>query len=199
MSKRLTTSELEQLKEGLLYLKMGELRNVCERLGIFSKGVKTQLIESICFFARKGKHLPYPKMPAVSKAKKGETYPLAQETKMLKGSYKNDLATRQFFKHLVGSHFHFTAFGIDWLNQCWMEGNPPTYQEFAMFWQEEYQKRKNQRAPAKKEWAYINFVQEYNKQYPNACRTKIINAWKETQKHHFEKVLKLLEPLLDVT
>ena len=52
MSERLTTYELEQLAEDLLYLKMGELRSVCERLGIPSKGVKTQLIEGICFFAR---------------------------------------------------------------------------------------------------------------------------------------------------
>lgn len=88
MPKRLTTCELNQLEKDLLYLKMDELRTTCERLSISSKGVKTQLIESICFFARTGRQMQYPKMPAVSKAKRGVKYPLARATKMLKGSYK---------------------------------------------------------------------------------------------------------------
>ncbi len=62
---------------------------------------------------------------------------------ILKGSYKNDLKTRLFFKNIVGDHFHFTAFGIDWINEKWMEGNPPTYRDYATMWQSEVDRRKN--------------------------------------------------------
>ncbi|XVN42631.1 MAG: hypothetical protein RCG15_08655 [Candidatus Rickettsia vulgarisii] len=63
---------------------------------------------------------------------RGVVYHLHPNTLMLKGSYKNDLRNRQFFKQLIGEHFHFTAIAIDWLNDRWMQGlpPPPTYQEF---------------------------------------------------------------------
>ena len=57
---------------------------------------------------------------------------------MLKGGYKNDLKTRIFFKSIIGDYFHFTAFGIDWLKEQWMKGEPPTYKKFADMWTKEY-------------------------------------------------------------
>ena len=51
------------------------------------------------------------------RVRKGKKYPLQPKTKILIGAYKNDLATRLFFKELIGDHFHFTTFGIDWINE----------------------------------------------------------------------------------
>ncbi len=49
-----------------------------------------------------------------------------------------------------------SAFGIDWLNERWMDGNTPTYQEFADMWEAGYRRRKERGEKPKEEWAYIS-------------------------------------------
>ncbi len=85
-----------------------------------------------------GYHLKPVPLPAVSCASKGLKSDLHPEALILSGPYKNDLRTRNFVKDLVGEHFHFTAAGIDWIRACWERGKPPTYKEFADWWQAEY-------------------------------------------------------------
>lgn len=192
MENLLSDSGLLILEKSLLYLKMNELRKICLKLKLPHKEQKGQLIQKILFYVKTGKRASSLEMPANSKAKKSQSYPLEPNTDILHGSYKNDYATRDFFKRIIGNHFHFTAFGIDWINKRWMEGNPPTYQEFGIFWQNEYEKRKIKKAPAKKEWAYINFVQDYIKKYPESNREKIMKAWKEEREKQLEQVQKIL-------
>ena len=115
---------------------------------------------------------------------------LDKETLMLKGAYKNDLKTRLFFKQLIGEYFHFTAFGIDWLNDRWMEGKPPTYQEFAEMWHKEYEKRKKTPVPPKEEWAYINFVQNSLSISPTASQESINHAWECERQKQKAKLLR---------
>jgi len=183
---------IAQLHDALLYLKMNQLKQVCEQLELDPKGVKLVLIERITTFIQSGKKLKAPVMLAQSKAKRGINYPLAANTRMLFGAYKNDLATRNFFKKLVGEHFHFTAYGIDWLNERWMAGNPPTYAEFAEFWQAEHLARKVSKPQPKEEWAYINFVQEYLRQDPAASKDEVLNAWKAKQEEMVAVVMHML-------
>lgn len=68
----------------------------------------------------------------------------------------------------MGDHFHFTAFGIDWIKKRCIEGNPPTYGEFTLFWQKEHTARKQRKSSSKQERAYITFLQNHVKKYPNA-------------------------------
>jgi hypothetical protein len=172
------------LKDSLIFLHVSELKDVAIRLCLSDKGNKMAIVMRILHFLKTGQKLTLSKFPEKSCAKRGNSYSLGENELMLKGSYRNDLKTRQFFKQLIGDHFHFTAFGIDWLNERWMEGNPPTYNQFAIMWQEEYQKRKNLPAAPKEEWAYINFVQKYLVNTPNATKELINNAWEcERQKH----------------
>ena len=110
---------------------------------------------------------------------------------ILKGSYKNDLKTRLFFKSIIGDHFHFTAFGIDWINARWFAGNPPTYQEFADMWITESEKRVLEGSVPKKEWAYINFTQKFIAQVPNASRQQLLYAW-ETERGHNKAFIETL-------
>lgn len=172
------------LKKSLVFLHMGELREISRRLSLVDKGNKRAIILRILHFLSTGERLSVPKFPEASRAQRGKEYPLAPTTQMLKGSYKNDLKTRLFLKKLIGNHFHFTAFGIDWLNDRWMEGNPPTYQEFAHMWQGEHEKRKKMPAAPKEEWAYINFIQKTLQNSPELSRESVIDAWeRERQKH----------------
>lgn len=166
----------EKFVDNLHYLYVAELRELAERFDLDTRYKKAELIAKIAAYVKTGeKILPagYPK----SSLAHGIIPPLLPESKMLKGAYKNDLATRGFFKKLIGSHFHFTVFGLDWLERRWQEGKPPTYQEFADMWAEEYELRKKFPAPPKAEWKYIMFVQDYLKKNKNCFREELLNAW----------------------
>lgn len=191
----MTDQQLVAFKESLTFLYVDELKEVAAQLGLVDKGNKMAIIMRILHFLQTGHKLTVPKFPESSRAKRGEVYSLDRDTLLLKGAYKNDLKTRLFFKQLIGDHFHFTAFGIDWINERWMEGNPPTYQEFAEMWQEEYRKRKEMPAAPKEEWAYINFVKHYLDHSPSSTRESIHNAWERERQRHKNRVHAKLESL----
>lgn len=191
----LMVADLLVLKESLMFLHVCELKDVAIRLCLSNKGNKMIIIMRILHFLETGQKLTLPKFPEKSCAKRGSYYSLGQNEFMLKGAYRNDLKTRKFFKQLIGDHFHFTAFGIDWLNERWMEGNPPTYNEFAVMWQEEYQKRKNMPVVPKEEWAYINFVQKYLVNFPNAAKELINHVWECERQEHKVNVYKWIEQI----
>ena len=113
-------SEKEQavLYDDLHYMKMAELKKACVMLCLPDKGKKTELINRIMEFIKTGEVITLPKIPVKSRAKNNPIQPLEASSLMLHGEYKNDLKTRVFFKHLIGLHFHFTAFGIDWLKRA---------------------------------------------------------------------------------
>ena len=171
---------------------MGELRRTCLRLGLSENGKKLVLIDRILTFLQTGEKRTLAPLPEISKAKRGMKYPLSPSTLILKNSYKNDLVTRNFLKALVGNHFHFTAYGIDWIEERWYAGSPPSYQEFADFWQSEHLKRQKLKVPPKKEWAYINFVQAYLVTKPNAAKDELLSMWVEEQKRQAALVDEIL-------
>lgn len=175
----LSDQELQELFHALHFMNMKELRSFCKTHDIPSIEKKAELIKKIMHFVKTGKILPVNELPAASIAKKGTLYPLTPNTKIMSGAFVNDLRTRNFFKQLIGNHFHYTAFGIDWIEERWFAGNPPTYQEFADMWQREHERRKTIKAQPKKEWALLNFMQQYQAKYPNASKQEVMNAWKK--------------------
>lgn len=189
----LSEHEQAELYNVLFFMKMEELKKACQQLGLPAKGKKIPLIKRIATYIKTGKIIQEPKIPAVSHAQSYPPQPLAPSALMLYKAYKNDAKTRAFFKQLVGPQFHFTAFGIDWLNERWLAGNPPTYQEFADFWIAETYRRKQEGAVAKDEWALIKFVQDLKQKNPHAVKNEIMAQWKLTQKQQARKADKLLQ------
>lgn len=187
-----SNSQMKKLENSLLFLHISELKQVAKSLNLNFQKAKLELIDSIIFFLKTGVDKPGQAIPLISKAKKGQTYSLSPDSLMLHGAYKNDLVTRMFFKDLVGQHFHFTAFGIDWLNSRWILGSPPTYLEFAKIWQEQYLKNKEEKNVPKIEWAFINFVQNFLKDNPNSKKSIILNAWKVERQKNKDFVMSLL-------
>lgn len=181
---KIDVNVLNVLHASLHYLYVNELRLLCEDLALSSKGKKIMLISRIMHFLATGKKLDIVPYPPQSVARGGQHSVPALEALMLKNRYKNDLKNRLFFKSIIGEHFHFTAFGIDWLEERWMAGKPPTYQEFADMWQQEYQVRKREGSLAKVEWAYINCVQRYLFTHPEANREEIIAHWMAERNAH---------------
>lgn len=187
---------LKELFDALHYMNMKELRTFCKIHHIPSTENKAALIEKIMHFVKTGKILPVKEFPANVFAKKGMLYPLEPNTKILQGSFKNDLKTRNFFKKLIGDHFHYTAFGIDWIEERWFAGNPPTYQEFATMWQKEYEYRKQTKVQPKKEWALLNFIQRYQKQFPNASKQEVMREWKMEREKQVKQAQEILKKVI---
>lgn len=190
----ISESQLNTLTYALNFLHVDELKKLCLQFHLSDKNTKSALIMSIMHFIKTGEVIKKPLIPDICRAKRGQTYPHHPNTRMLYGAYKNDLQTRLFFKQLIGEHFHFTAFGIDWLNDRWMSGNPPTYQEFANMWQTEYLRRKIMGSEPKTEWAYINFTQKLIQLHPGISHMHIIEAWKEER----EKQVNIVHDILHI-
>ena len=190
--KKLSKYELVELQEALSHLHVVELKNQLEELKLSMKGFnKNELINRLVHYVATGKELAPLKIPAISQAKPGVSYPLASGTLMLHGAYKNDLKTRNFFKSLIGNHFHFTARGVDWLREQWLAGKPPTYEQFAKEWIEEFVRNQKEKCAPKQEWAYIRFIQDFKKSNPSASKTEILNAW-EVQRQEYVALVRAI-------
>lgn len=187
---------LTTLRESLLFLHVAELRALATQLGIPETGNKRVLIMRVLHFLATGEIITQPPYPKASCAPRGKQHSLESNALMLKGAYKNDLKTRLFFKKLIGKHFHFTAFGIDWLEERWQAGNPPTYAEFAIMWQGEYERRKAHPTAPKEEWAYINFVQAYLQLHPDTTQKNILATWQTERQKHKQRVDMVIKKLL---
>jgi hypothetical protein len=192
----LTPAEITTLHTALHFMKMPELKAACAHLSLPDSGKKAELIHRIMTFVQTGAITQSPVIPAASRAKNYPAQPLHPNSLMLHGSYKNDLATRIFFKNLIGKHFHFTAYGIDWLTQRWHAGNPPTYQEFADYWSTEMVNRKLVKAKPKQEWALINFVQKRVENNPKISYEELMLAWKTEQRKQAQIAWEVIKKLL---
>lgn len=166
------------------FLHVSELRSLAEACHLSKKGGKRFLIERILHFLKTGEKQELPSYPAVSLAKGSLEEPITAKSQMLRGRYKNDLKNRLFFKKLIGPHFHFTAFGIDWLEDRWLKGQPPTYQEYAEMWTQEMAFRKTKGSLPKDEWAYIRFVKNYLLKDAKAGRSDLLKNWEEERILH---------------
>ena len=189
----LNETELTELKEALHFMNMEELKKVCQILKLSFQGQKIDKIDRILAFLKTGTVSKPSPLPPISQAQKNVTYPLVPETLILSGSYKNDPITRGFMKGLVGDHFHFIAFGQEWIKQRWRQGKPPTYSEFAIFWQGEYVARQNKKASPKKEWAYLNFVQKYCQEHQTFTRQQLIESWEKHRTAQVKKAKSILK------
>lgn len=192
----LPIEDLNDLRGNLLFLHVEELKELNRKFDLSERGKKIDLILRIIHFLQTGQKLVIPKFPAGSYAKRGVIYPLSLDSLMLKGAYKNDFKTRLFFKKVIGAHFHFTAFGVDWLNEQWTKGKPPTYKEFADMWSAETLRRKSLPAAPKEEWAFINFVQNYLRKSRGANKLEVHQAWESERQRRKGEVMEMLGGIL---
>ena|SRR5581483_10482568 len=183
------------LEEALYYLHVEELKDILERLNLPTSGKKGEIILRILTFVKEGVITKKPAIPKASQAQAGTSYPLHPKTLILHGSYKNDAVTRQFMKTLIGEHFHFTAFGQDWIKERWLKAKPPTYADFAAFWQKEWDARKKRKKMPKQEWVFLNFIQRYMKEYPKAPQKEMTKAWEKERKAQVEKAYRIIQKL----
>lgn len=184
----------DEIFDSLNYLNMEELEEFCKKHAIPMQGRKRRIISRIKHFLTTGEVLKTIPLPISSKAKKNAPRVLKKDALILNGLYKNDDDTRQFLKQLIGEHFHFTAFGQEWIMSRWEEGKPPTYEEYAKIWQEEESRKKMPlyKATPSAEYAYLNFMQKYLSQHPNANKKSMLAAWKEERAERARDTMAIL-------
>lgn len=192
MMKKLSPSELAELAQALNFQKMDELKWSCEQLQVSARGKKGEIIERIIHFAKTGSRQAPNTLPNTVTADPNKSYPIGINEPILAGAYKNNTQTRLFFKNEVGPHFHFTAFGQEWIRQQWQKGTAPTYGQFAAFWQTEYSARKHAEKKPRAEWAYLNFMQKYQKEHQTSSRKEMAATWKEAQRSYSERAKELI-------
>jgi hypothetical protein len=83
---------------------------------------------------------------------------------------------------------------MDWLNQQWLQGSPPTYQQFAAMWIAEYAFRKTHGSSPKEEWAYIRFAQ--SQEVRDLTRLELLQAWDQTRNEHWIAVQHVVQSYL---
>lgn len=193
----LSRQEIAVLDEAIQYQVTDEVKHCSEYLGLPTSGTKGEMIARILQFIKEGTILAKPPLPAASKAQRGASYPFAPDTLILKGSYKCSQDTRAFLKQLVGPHFHFTCYGQNWIRDRWQQGNPPTYAEFALFWEKERIARKNKEATPNREWAYLHFAKAFKQSNPTATTKDLANNWHLVRAQKAVLATKLVEKAAD--
>jgi len=148
----------------------------------------SNIANNIIAFLSTGKQIYVAKVPAISKAKPNTTYPIHKNALMLKGNFKNTGKHKEFLKQLIGNNYKTKVAGIDWLNKRWLQGNPPTYAQFAEF----YKTIANQPLQEKASLRLNNFTKNYAKQNPNASMQQITQKWEEVRLHHKQITLNLV-------
>lgn len=137
-------SELRrQFTESIYYLKVSELQEACGVLGLPASGAKGALIERVLNHVgiesessraiSAGREARFPKYRG----------PLSPSSHILPGYFTNGSTTRARMKQLVGSHFSFTNYGMEWIREQWLSQRYPTFRQYADYWQTEYERRQN--------------------------------------------------------
>lgn len=175
----LTSTEQKDLTATLNYCTLEELMELCNTHSLSRDGVKSELIARILHHATTFKQKKKMMLPEVSLAKRGRNYPLHKNTLVLKGSFNTNAATRRFMQKLVGEHFRFTPTGQEWVASQWQKGKPPTYEEFARFWQQDYKRREKNKRQSDTNWAHQGFVQSFVSKNPEADEAEVEVAWQK--------------------
>ena len=84
------------------------------------------------------------------------------------------------------------------MNEQWLKGDPPTYQEYANFWIKETARRKREGTKPKDEWMFIRFMQTMETENPEARKEDLLHAWKQLQEQKKNETFQLLEKALKV-
>lgn len=128
------------LQKSIYFLKIEELKSIAQKLELSSQGKKIDLINQIFqYFRIKEASLPEINSKLLPKKHKGK---VGSDTHIIPNEYTNGKKSRAIFKELIGDHFKFTSYGMDWIKLCWQHDIYPSYKDFATYWIKETARRK---------------------------------------------------------
>jgi len=188
MKSGFSPQQIEDLQQAIFYLKMSELRDLSQSLGISYEGQKRQLIFRVMQRVR-GKENQETASPTRVRSGKQE-YSL--DSFLRPETYTNGSAARRFLKQEIGAHFRFTTYGMDWIKQQWDIGNVPTFREFIRFWEQEYLERKGGKCVASKpELARVTFFRRMA-ELGDYRKVELEALWQDTRLRHVQIVRSII-------
>ncbi|NQZ01905.1 MAG: hypothetical protein HRT45_14675 [Bdellovibrionales bacterium] len=129
----------KELRESIYYLNVSELRSILNFLELPTPGNKRTLIGRILL------HFNLAPDSDEDVPKKFEKYQgeLSPDIYILPGFYSNGSLARARFKKIIGPHFSFTSYGMNWIRRKWLAKDYPTFDEFAEYWVSEFERRRS--------------------------------------------------------
>lgn len=181
----------KKLAEAIYFLKLSELKQFLAERELATSGKKQELIDRILEYCG----LPPAQTNQKSKLdfipkKRGEKDSYTSETHIIPGQYTNGQLSRQKFKELIGQHFKFTTYGMTWIKECWAKGITPSYEDFAKYWQSEYDRRKS---GGDFQSAQTNRRVVFFRDHKGLSKEALEKAWQSERKRMYETVRELLE------
>lgn len=189
----LSKADKASLATAIYYCKRAELIALCQYHHLSVTGTKQVLINRLLTDCGITDTAPKPVPPDISAiAETGPAHALSPVAYILPNHYTNGRKTRERFQQLIGKHFRFTSYGMDWIRACWAAGRYPRYEEFAAYWQGEYERRQAggnfTSAPTN---ARVRFFRD---PAHRGMSTNALNeAWKQKQASASKQVFSLLD------
>ncbi|MBT3827760.1 hypothetical protein HOK96_01225 [bacterium] len=121
------------------YWLQSEQKEFCRDNGLSSWGNKAVVADRIVTFLDMGEILT-PKKPKIKGLVDSDN---RIQNSTLVVNYKSDSKTREYFKKRIGSHFKFTVSMHDHRKKQLQNGVKLTYDNMAIEWESEYERRKN--------------------------------------------------------
>lgn len=195
MGRRLNQKNLQALESAIYFLKVTELKQLCESHALCAKGSKQDLINTLlCFAKGEGAATLNAIQSSAEKSLRANADNFDESIYMVPGKYRNNRASRTILTELIGRHFTFTAYGMDWVKAEWHAGRCPSYLEFADYWQTEYERRKARGDFASKQTLQrVNFFRTMKEK--NLSREALEAAWAKKRAEQAAIALSLFEKL----
>lgn len=188
----LTPHEQKMLLAALNYFMAEELAALSAQLELPATGERHEVIERIYRLVTTPTKAARHALPKVSLAQEGAVYPLNKKTLIVKGGYNTNAATKNFLKRLAGPDFYFSASSQDWIAARWQQGKPPSYEEFARYWQGEQTQKAQVKIAPPEDWAYHTFEQTFMIKYPQATESELQAAWQQLRNKQIALAKELL-------
>lgn len=166
------------------WLKM-ELTDFCVKNGIKTNGRKPEIFDRIEYFLQYGK-IKNERINPHNKTKvedNSDDTPLSLAT-VFKEGFKFNQRNRDFFKSVLGPHFHFTVHTAKYVRDNLKNGNTITYQDFVDEWLKEKKRRKNKnfKPEIMASCEYNQFIRDYFLDNKDKKFKDAVNAWNKIKK-----------------
>ncbi len=146
------------------YRYLNELTAFCRSQGLPASGQKQELVARIEEFLKTGRRDPAPTKARARKksAAAARSGPITLDT-VVGDDFKCDAETRDFFKSVIGDHFHFTAHLQQFRRERQRKGVRLTYGDLVQEWLAERERRKdpNYKSKIGRYWQYNQFVRDF--------------------------------------
>jgi hypothetical protein len=157
--------------EDFYWLK-SELVKFCREVSISSGGGKIEIANRISKFLKTGE---------IPKIKTKKTKRIIQKipksiNDVIPEEYTSSQLFREYFKSIIGPHFHFTAYMMKFIK----EHPKITFKEYVDEWQTEYGRRKDAKYKSKimKSCEYNQYIRDFFKDNPEKTLREAIKYWK---------------------